>query len=212
MRKGVVLLAVLLLTAAVEGFGQEWGWTKGRVRQATWVVGSGVCTALAIDPTHILTASHCVPAVDGTVQVTDVVEGGLGTQEAVVAFDSVTEDVAFLRIPVPTPNHIGRFPTCPVHEVGKKLWAYTISLGLVGWESTLEYVGRYFEFGRRWVVAYTGNAYPGASGSVVFDVDRGCAVSNITHGSAHGFPVVILGTSSELILSAYNRMLGGQTK
>ncbi len=212
VRALVVLVAVLLVGHAAHAQLGPLDGFKALVRAATWVVGPGRCTALAMDTKHIVTASHCVPARGASVLVYRAQD--MTPLEVKVIFDNFGEDIAFLDSEVPLPGPL-RFPTCPIQPKDQELWAYTVSLGLVGWEAVLKYQGRFLEIGdggSRWVVVYHGNAYPGASGSIVWNVDRGCAVSSITHGSVHGFPVAIFGTSSELILDAYTRMLAGAEK
>lgn len=189
---------------------------KQNIRESTFIVDRS-CTGIAITPTVIVTASHCVPGVNLPVRIEKMLNPGVTTKGQVI-YDNVWKDIALIKWLDGYTQHAWGVP-CPIRGSGKELWTYTYSLGMVGWDATLTYHGRFRQFydfldgvRDRWVTVFFGYAYPGASGAIVWDLDEGCPVGMITHGIPQASPPVVFGPDSWEIKMAHDRSEAGETK
>lgn len=182
-----VLGLLILASAARTGATEDW---RQVVREATWFVPGDNCTALAVDERTLLTASHCVGRVGDRMRVLRI--AGREERATQVVFDDPRTDYAVLRSFLRLPGrHFWRRGRTA--QPGERLWSYTCSMALLGWESELTAAGIYTD-ARAWrrVMVARGAVYPGASGAVVWDAD-GDAQFLITHGLAQQTPPIVLG-------------------
>lgn len=200
-----ILVFALVLATVGSGvshaYNSDW---KDDVKKGTYIVDDS-CTGYVAKKSYIITASHCVGLVGDYIQVSSMLTREKFTGR--VVYDDPKRDMA--AIMVPALGGYWRSP-CPSTRVFDVLWSYNYSLGLSGWESYLEYRGKYYSTTEdQDIVVMEGKAYPGASGSIVWDDYYGCPVGMITKGVFSGaVPTLIGPAADEVEKKLLDRLVG----
>lgn len=196
MVKRVLLIVAVVLTVASASAAQaDW---RREAREAAFIV-NGRCTGQVIGR-YVVTASHCVGNEGDPVSLRRM--SNLNERlTGVVHRDLPGVDVATVRVDGGLPHRQVEF--CPVSARFTPAWAYTFSLGLVGFEATLEWYGRWYQTPPgRWVAVWHGEAYHGASGSAVYRAETGCVQGLITESIFGAPPTTIFGPDASEVLRA----------
>lgn len=200
-----ILVSILVLFLAGEGISsayvQPW---KDEVKKSTYIVDDS-CTGYLAKKNYVITASHCVGFVGDSIQVSSMLTREKFTGR--VVYDDPRRDMAAIMVPVLGGYWRGPCPSTRMFDV---LWSYNYSLGLSGWESYLEYRGKYYStIEDQDMVVMEGKAYPGASGSIVWDDYYGCPVGMITKGVFSGAASTLIGPAADEVESKLlDRLVG----
>lgn len=156
--------------------------------------GSGVCTAEAIRPDLVLTASHCVgsPGAQTVVVFYGQTTQDVKTFHGIVVFDGVNPqythwvDMALVKLTDGTwPAVLDFSEAAPTP--GETLHSVSFSLGIRQWTTDVTYVDEYFVEGFGWADLAIGALAPGASGSVLLKDGKIVSMVNIGYDPLHLF-------------------------
>ncbi len=170
----------------------------GEAQSPMWVLGVGQlehrCSLVAVRPTLVVTASHCVGDVGDTYLVSFIRGVGRAQRQGTVVWDGAgsrdrTLDLAILELDRPVTN-VARLASA-LPKKGEKGTGVGFSSGVRHWIVPVEFTGLFEvdEFG--WMLGYRGETTPGASGGGVFNA-RGelVATENL---SLREFPTLSFG-------------------
>lgn len=155
------------------------------------------CTGLSVSAQLVLTASHCVGLVGDAVTLVWMKNRSL-TRVGRVVHDVPRTDYACVRLFYPVPRWYWITGTRQASQ-GEKLWGYTASLGLLGWEAEAWVEGIFDQVrasGPRRVMVLRAVAYPGASGAIFWDASGGPQMM-LTHGLLEQTPPLVMGPTAD---------------
>lgn len=160
---------------------------KVEAQSPTWVLGVGqleqLCSLVAVRPTLVVTASHCVGAVGETYRVSFVRGVGREHRQATLVWDGAefgdrTMDLALLVLDRPVMGVVRLASALP--KKGEKGTAVGFSSGVRHWVVPLEFTGLYEIDELGWMLGFRAETTGGASGGGIFN-GRGelVAIENI---------------------------------
>lgn len=169
-----------------------------KAQSPSWVLGVGQleqrCSLVAVRPTLVVTASHCVGAVGTTYRVSFVRGVGREHRQATSVWDGAefgdrTMDLAILALDRPVTSVVRLASALP--KKGEAGTAVGFSSGVRHWVVPVEFTGLFEVDELGWMLGYRAETTGGASGGGIFN-GRGelVAIENI---ALREFPTLSFG-------------------
>jgi len=170
----------------------------GEAQSPSWVLGVGQlehrCSLVAVRPTVVVTAFHCVGSLGATYRVSFVRGVGRDYRSATVVWDGElfgdqTMDLAILQLDRAVVSVARLASVLP--KKGEKGKAVGFSSGVRHWIVPLEFTGLYEVDGLGWMLGFRAETTGGASGGGIFtDGGELAAIENV---ALREFPTLSFG-------------------